>query len=113
MDVVLYLPENTVAYFNNSTEKSLHYKTYDGNIVSRDDTNHYLKILYDEVECLDCPEEDFKVKVNTPKLKIDNNGIEINSEDGSLKIDETGIKAESVEIKLNINSDGVELIESE
>jgi len=113
VDVVLYLPENTVAYFNNSTEKSLHYKTYDGNIVSRDDTNHYLKILYDEVECLDCPEEDFKVKVNTPKLKIDNNGIEINSEDGSLKIDETGIKAESVEIKLNINSDGVELIESE
>ena len=109
VDVVLYLPENTVAYFNNSTKNSLHYRTYDGNIVSRDDTNHYLKILDDDVECLDCPEEDFKVKVNTSKLKINDNGIEINSEDGSLKIDENGIKAESDDVKLNINSDGVEI----
>ncbi len=113
VDVILYLPENSVAYFNNSTKNSLHYKTYDGNIVSRDDTNHFLKILNDDIECLDCPEEDFKVKVNTSKLKIDDNGLEINSEDGNLKIDENGIKAESDDVKVNINSDGVEIIESE
>ena len=29
-----------------------------------ENTNHYLKIGYDQTECLDCPEEDFKVKVN-------------------------------------------------
>ena len=112
VDVILYLPENTILYFNNSTKNYLHYRTYDGNIVSRDNVNHYLKILYDDTECLDCPEEDFKLKVNTPKIKIDDNGIEINSEEGHLKIDENGIKAESDDVKLNINSDGVE-IESE
>ena len=112
VDVILYLPENSVVYFNSSTKHSLHYNTYDGNIVSRDDTNHYLKIGYEETECLDCPEEEFKVKVKTPRLKIDDNGIEINAEDGKLKIDQNGIKAESEEVKLNIDSDGVEIIES-
>ena len=112
VDAILYLPENTILYFNNSTKNYLHYRTYDGNIVSRDNVNHYLKILYDDTECLDCPEEDFKLKVNTPKIKIDDSGIEINSEEGHLKIDENGIKAESDDVKLNINSDGVE-IESE
>ncbi|WP_396603289.1 PspC domain-containing protein [Algibacter sp. R77976] len=113
VDVVLYLPENTVVYFNNTTKHYLNYRTYDGNIVSRDDTNHYLKILNEDTECLDCPEEDFEVKVNTSKLKINDNGIEINSDDGNLKIDETGIKAQSHEVRLNINSDGVEIIENE
>lgn len=112
VDVVLYLPENTVVYFNNSTKYGLNYRTYDGNIISRDDTNHYMKILYEDAECLDCPEEDFKVKVDVPRLKIDDDGIEINSEDGNLKIDKNGIKAESEEVKVNIDSDGVEIIES-
>ena len=113
VDVILYLPENSVVYFNNSTKHNLQYNTYNGNIVSRDDTNHYLKIGYEETECLDCPKENFRVKVNTPRLKIDDNGIEINAKDGKLKIDDNGIKAESEEVKLNIDSDGVEIIESE
>ena len=113
IDVLLYLPENSVAYFNNSTKYNLHHRTYEGNIVSRDDTNHYLKILYEDTECLDCPEEDFKVEVNTPRLKIDDNGIEIKAEGTHIKIDEHGVKAESDDIHLNINADGVEIIETE
>ena len=109
VDVLLYLPENTITYFNSSTKKHLNHRRYDGDIISRDDTNHYMKILYDDVDCLDCPEEEFEVKVNTPKLKINENGIEINSEDGRLKIDENGIKAESDNVKLNINADGVQI----
>ncbi|MGB5419814.1 PspC domain-containing protein [Algibacter sp.] len=109
VELALYLPENSVAYFNSSTKHNLHYRTYDGNIVSGDDTNHYLKILFEEAECLDCPEEDFEVNVNTPRLKINDKGIEINSEEGHIKIDENGIKAESSEVKLNINSEGVEI----
>lgn len=117
VDVVLYLPENTITYFNSNTKKHLNYRRYDGDLITKDDTNHNMRILYDDVECLDCPEEeeeeDFEVKVNTSKLKINDDGLEINSEEGSLKIDENGIKAESDDVKLNINSDGVEIIESE
>ncbi|WP_298497029.1 PspC domain-containing protein [uncultured Algibacter sp.] len=112
VDVVLYLPENAIVYFNNTTKQFLHHRTYDGNIVSRDDTNHFLKILYEDAECLDCPEEDFEVNVNTPRLKINDKGIEINADDTHIKIDENGIKAVSDEVNLNINAEGVE-IESE
>ena len=109
VDVILYLPENSIAYFNNSTRNYLHYRTYDGNIVSRDKTNHYLKIGYDEAECLDCPEEDFDVTVDTPNLKINDDGVEIQSDDVHLKIDKNGIKAEAEDVNVNINSEGVDI----
>jgi len=112
VDVVLYIPENTILHLNNSTKRYLYHRTYEGNIVSRDNTNHYLKILYNDVACLDCPDEVFEVQINTPKLNIDDKGIEINSVDGHLKIDKNGIKAESDNIKLNVNTNGVQ-IESE
>ncbi|ULC59119.1 PspC domain-containing protein [Flaviramulus sp. BrNp1-15] len=109
VDVILYIPENTVVYFNNSTKSFLYYKQYEGNIISREDTNHYMKILFDDAECLDCPEEDFEVKVNTPGIKINDEGLEIKSDDGSLKIDEQGIKAESEDVKVNIDSNGINI----
>lgn len=110
VDVILYLPENTVVYFNNSTKSFLYYKKYDGNIISKAHTNHYVKILDEDSECLDCPEEDtIEINIKTPKVKINDEGIEINSDDTHVKIDKDGIKAESEEVKLNINSDGVNL----
>lgn len=116
VDIILYLPENTVINFNNNAKSYLYYRKYSGNLVTRDDANYHLKILDDDIECLDCPieeeEEEFKVKVNTPGLKIDDNGIEIKSDDTNVKIDRTGIKAESDDVKVNIDSNGVE-IESE
>ncbi|MFL1011150.1 PspC domain-containing protein [Flavisericum labens] len=112
VDVILYLPKNSTTYFNNSARSFIAYKKYSGNIVSKEHTNHYLKILDEDSECLDCPDEGFEVKVNTPKVKIDDDGIEINSDETHLKIDNTGIKAESDEVKVNIDSDGIN-IESE
>ena len=109
VDIILYIPENTVVYFNNSTKSFLHYKQYEGNIISREYTNHYMKILFDDAECLDCPEEDFEVKVNTPGIKINDKGLEIKSDEGSLKIDEEGIKAESEDVKVNIDSNGINI----
>ncbi|NJX16724.1 PspC domain-containing protein [Tamlana crocina] len=112
VDVILYLPENTVVYFNNSTKSFLYYKKYNGNIISKAHTNHYVKILDEDSECLDCPEEadeSIEINIKTPKVKINDEGIEINSEDTHVKIDKDSIKAESEEVKLNINSDGVNL----
>ncbi|MEC3908270.1 PspC domain-containing protein [Tamlana sp. 2201CG12-4] len=109
VDIILYIPENTIVYFNNSTKNFLYYKRYSGNIISSKDTNHYLKILDDDSECLDCPEDDFKIEVNTPKLKVDDNGLEIQSDEGHLKIDGKGVKAESEDVKVNINSEGIEI----
>ncbi|SFZ93014.1 Phage shock protein PspC (stress-responsive transcriptional regulator) [Flaviramulus basaltis] len=109
VDVVLYIPENTIVYFNNSTKDYLHYKQFEGNIISREDTNHYVKILFDDAECLDCPEEDFEVKVNTPGLKINEEGVEINSDEGNIKIDNKGLKVQSEDVKVNIDSNGINI----
>ena len=114
VDIILYLPENMVVKFNGNTESFLDYRTYDGNIVSKKDVNHNLKILDNTIECLDCPiekeeEEEFKVEVNTPNLKIDENGLEINSDKNTLKINEEGIKASSEEVKVNIDSNGIKI----
>ena len=112
VDIILYLPENTVVKFNDNTESYLYYRTYTGNLVSRKDANHYLKIIEDAIECLDCPMEDFEVKVNTPGIKINDEGLEIKSDDTNVKIDKTGIKAESDDVKVNIDSNGI-VIESD
>ncbi|MDO6760353.1 PspC domain-containing protein [Tamlana sp. 2_MG-2023] len=95
VDIILYLPENTVVYFNSNTEDYIHYRTHDGHLVSNKSTNHFIKILDNNSKCLDCPdsEEDFNIEVNTPEIKIDSNGI----------------KVESDEIKININSNGIDI----
>lgn len=109
IDIILYLPEDAVVYFNSSAKPYLYYRSYEGNIVSRDNINHYLKVRFDDTECLDCPKEDFNVDVNTPRLKIDDTGIEINSEESSLKIDKDGVKAQSDDVKVNIDSNGIKI----
>lgn len=109
VNVILYLPENMVIKFNDNTESFLYYRTHTGNLVSRKDANYNLKILDGEIECLDCPDEDFEIKVNTPSLKINDEGLEIKSDDTNVKIDKTGIKAESDDVKVNIDSSGINI----
>lgn len=107
VDVILYIPKNTVVYFNNSTRSFLYYRSYEDNLISQDDTNHYMKILNNDAECLDCTENDFGVQVDTPKLKIDSNGVEIKSNNAHLKIDSQGVKASSNDMNVNIDSNGI------
>ncbi|WNH11516.1 hypothetical protein [Thalassobellus suaedae] len=115
VNVILNLPENTIIKFNNNTKSYLISRKYDWNLTTRKDVNHYLRILENDIECLDCPveeKENFKVEVNTPEVKINENGIEINSDENTIKIDRNGIKATSEDVKVNIGSNGIK-IESE
>ncbi|GGF81330.1 PspC domain-containing protein [Wenyingzhuangia marina] len=104
VEIILYLPKKLVIYTERNTW-DFHAR---GSIVDRKLTNHYLKILKDDVECLDC-NEDYKVEVKTPKVKIDDEGVEINGDEGSLKIDKNGIRAESNDVKVRIDVDGIDI----
>ncbi|WP_445734181.1 PspC domain-containing protein [Mariniflexile sp.] len=101
--VVLYLPEGAVVKFNNNTKRYLHH-TMGSNYV-----NHYINVVEDGVTCHDCEEDEFEVDVDTPHVKIDENGIEIKNDNNNFKIDSTGIKVESEDVKVNINSKGVNI----
>ncbi|WP_158848756.1 PspC domain-containing protein [Algibacter sp. L1A34] len=112
VDVVLYIPENMIVNFKKNTESYIYYRNYDGNIIRREHVNYDLKILDNEVECLDCPieeNEDLEIEINTPNVKINEEGIEVNSDENRLKIDENGINAESEEVKLKIDKNGIHI----
>ncbi|PKQ45280.1 PspC domain-containing protein [Confluentibacter flavum] len=105
--ITLYLPLNSVAYFDKNTKDFLNHYSNNDNIISSKYTNHYVKITEDGVVCDDCTGEEFEIQVDTPNIKIDEHGVEINSDGNIIKIDSSGVKAESEAVKVNINSDGV------
>ena len=113
VEVVIYLPEGAIVKMNENTKSFLnHYKSND-NIVSYSEANHILKILEDEADCLDCVEEEesnFKIKVDSDGLNIDENGIEISGDSAKLQINDEGVKAKSDKVKVNIDKDGIEII---
>ncbi|KAB1067392.1 PspC domain-containing protein [Tamlana haliotis] len=101
VEIILYLPETSVVYFNSNTEDFIYHKAHDGHLISSKNTSHFMKILDNNSNCLDCPEietdEDFEIEVDTPQIKIDSKGIKVDSE----------------EIKININSDGINIQSNE
>ena len=105
----LYLPEGTVIKCHENSKTFFYYRNYSGTIITYNDVNRYLKILEDAIECLDCPEENFEIKVNTPGLKINDEGLEIKSDEANVKIDKTGLKARSEDINVKIDSSGINI----
>ena len=112
VEVIVYLPEGVIVKMHENTKSFLnHYKSSD-NIVSYSEADHILKVLEDEVDCLDCVEEEddnFKIKIDTDGIQINENGIEINGDSSKLQINNDGVKAKSESVKVNINKDGIEI----
>jgi phage shock protein PspC (stress-responsive transcriptional regulator) len=111
--IILYLPEGTIVDFSGNTQSFLDYHRYNGNIVTSNNANHVLKILEDDIECLDCPieEEDYKVEVDLQdedsSLKINDEGLEISVDSANLTINKNGVKVNSDDVKVNIDEDGI------
>ncbi|MEW4925520.1 PspC domain-containing protein [Algibacter sp. 2305UL17-15] len=109
VDVILYLPENTVINFNKNTKHYLHYRTFSGTNTSSGKTNRYFKVTEDGLECLDCEEDEFEVNVDTDGVKINEEGIEIKDDENSVKINRDGVKVEAEDVKVDINSNGINI----
>ena len=81
--------------------------------MSRNYAGHLLKVEEDTVECLDCDDESFNVKVKInedgSKVRIGGEGVIIKSDDVDIIINEDGFKAESDDVKVNINEDGIDI----
>lgn len=113
IDVVLYVPENMVLNFKKNTKPYIYYRNYDGNLIKRDHVNYNLKVLENDMECLDCPVKEIEVEaslnIKSPNVSINDDGIEINSDDNHLKIDDNGINAASEDVKLSIDKNGIHI----
>ena len=90
--IILYMTEGSVIYSDKSTRNKRSWRL-GSDIISRGKENHFLKIKYNDIECLDCEEED--------------SIIEIKDDEGSLEIDSDKIEYKDGEVKATIDSSGI------
>jgi len=100
VDIIVYLPINSVVYIDGSTRSFLNDVENVQNIYDRNMPKHYFKMTEVGLECLDCDPsiygEDYKERNDSFKLKIDKKGVQVKINDGEekaeVKIDENGIE---------------------
>jgi len=99
VQITLYLPEGSIVNIDDNTY-SFHrnYRQY-GDIIDNGFEEHYLKVIKDDVICLDCADEN-KFKIN----------IDIHSEDSKFKLDDKGLLIEDEDVKAVIDSSGISII---
>jgi phage shock protein PspC (stress-responsive transcriptional regulator) len=108
--ITLYLPEGLVTQFSNNTKSFLIYNNQNGNIVTSKEVNHLIKILEDDIKCLDCPEDhDYEVEIDVhddeSEFKLNEKGLKIKDKDVNIEINNEGVSAESDDIEVKINSE--------
>jgi phage shock protein PspC (stress-responsive transcriptional regulator) len=130
VEVTLYLPEGTVLFADentNSFHRNVRYSYYsnDGEVEYHSDFHHnddmlndglkghYLKILNNEIRCLNCKEDEFRVKVDLndedSEFLMDENGLRIKNDSTSIEINNKGVKSESENVRVNIGTNGIEI----
>ncbi len=114
VELFLYIPEGSYIDLNSNTRDFLNHYRSSENIVSHNHASHLLLVKEDSVDCIDCDDDkSYKVKIDVndhdSKLKMDDEGLIIKSDDINIIINEDGVKAEADEVKVNINEDGIDI----
>ncbi|MBU2940772.1 PspC domain-containing protein [Lacinutrix sp. C3R15] len=121
VSLILYVPEDMVIHLNKNTRSFLNRYRSNNNLVTYKDAGQFLKIKNEEAICLDCTqeetEEDYKVKINVNdekgSININNDGLEIKTEDSNVKINKNGVRANTNEVKVHIDEDGIQINQDE
>ncbi len=118
VEVTLYLPVGTVIYADENTYYYHRNSDYYGDILENEYEEHYLKVLNNKTECLDCIESSLNIEDDeNGKVIINENGINItineDGEKGKIIIDKNGldidIKENDENFEMKIDEDGVKI----
>lgn len=112
--VTVYLPESSVLYADSNT---YNYHSNDSryfDILDHGMEEHFLKIIKNDVVCLDCPkDENYKIDINIKdadsKFKLDKDGLQIKNADVNIKVNREGVSGEDEDIQVKIDSNGIEI----
>ncbi|MCW9038181.1 PspC domain-containing protein [Altibacter sp.] len=110
VQVLLYLPVGTILYAEENTYSFHRNSSSYRDILDNGDESHYLRILSNKTECLDCPVEDLDPSERDPETEGDDWEKELeeewNEDDGphEIIIDENGVK-----INPGSHSDSIQL----
>ena len=111
IEITLFMPEGMVIYaYDNTYSYHRNSSGYD-DILDNGKEEKYLKVLNNELQCLDCESEDtlnIETTLNS-KIKIDTKGINAENNDVKVEINGKGIQTESDEVKVEINSNGIRI----
>ncbi|MHA7943741.1 PspC domain-containing protein [Formosa sp. 3Alg 14/1] len=119
VNIILFIPEGTHVDFNKNTHSFLNRYNPPNNIMKIFETNHIMKILNDDIECLDCFDEDnddddndfidLNINDENGSLKINSQGVKIKNDNVDIHIGSEGVKAKSNDVNVNIGEDGINI----
>ncbi len=98
VEVIVYLPEGSIVYADGNTYSFHRNTSYYRDILDNGFEEHYLKVIYNDVICLDCPDEKrfrMDIKDENSKIKLDEDGLEIKDDEVQVRIDSSGINIKS------------------
>lgn len=114
VEIIVYLPEGSILKADENTY-SFHRNTsrYE-DILENGFEGHYLKVIEDNLLCLDCPKDDsfnidIDIKDDNSKFQINNKGIEIKDAEIKIKVNDKGVYSESESITTTIDSTGIKI----
>lgn len=115
VNIRLFIPEGTFVKFDKNTSSFVEGWLGDNNILSRGDVGQTLKIMENEVKCMDCENDAVEVNININKngkgVKINNESVNIKSDSLEININGKGIKADGDDVKVRVTEkDGVQII---
>jgi phage shock protein PspC (stress-responsive transcriptional regulator) len=114
VEVILYVPEGSILYADDNTYTYHRNSSYYNDILDNGMEEHYLKVIRDDVICLDCDDESTKVNININKgqkgLKITNESMTIKGDSLEININGEGIKAQDEDVNVKItDEDGIQI----
>ena len=98
VQLTVYLPEGSIVNIDDNTYSFHRNFSQYRDIIDNGYEEHYLKVIKDDVICLDCADEN--------KLKIN---IDIRDEDSKFKLDDKGLEIEDEDVKAVIDSSGISI----
>tara|TARA_R110001592_G_scaffold326395_1_gene607199 strand:+ start:1 stop:642 length:642 start_codon:yes stop_codon:yes gene_type:complete len=112
IEVVLYLPEGTIFIANSNTQNFRRYYNSSNEILKRGMEDHFLKVIEDDVECLDCepepePEPEPETKVEASVFESEESKIQESKIQESI-IKESDLKESEINYEIT-EEDGVNI----
>ncbi len=98
VEVIIYLPEGSIVNTDGNTYSFHRNYGHYRDIIDNGDENQYLKVIKDDVICLDCGHN------NNSDLNID-----LKNDKASLKLDNDSLKYQDENVKATIDSSGISI----
>ena len=112
--ITLYLPEGTTVWTDDNTYSFHRNSSSYRDIIDNGFEDYYLKVINDDVICLDCPKDsNYKINIDIKdedsQFKLDSNGLEIKDADVLIKVTSDSVLSETESTKTTIDSSGISI----